>query len=83
MRSKHTTNIEIEILSSLFDAGVISVVAVWLSNTSSLLNGQFFIFLRLSRSENIQMLTALVLQLIQCVVNLPARLGRVTDVKVG
>ena len=41
MRSKHTTNIEIEILSSLFDAGVISVVAVWLSNTS-LLNGHFF-----------------------------------------
>lgn len=31
---------------------------------------------RLSRNENIQMLTALVLQLIQCVVVLPDRLGR-------
>ena len=31
---------------------------------------------RLSRNENIQMLTALVLQLIQCVVELPSKLAK-------
>merc|ERR1719228_86932 len=36
---------------------------------------------RLNRSENIQMLTALVLQLIQCVIGLPDKMGRPKDEK--
>jgi len=36
---------------------------------------------RLNRNENIQMLTALVLQLIQCVIGLPDKMGRTKDEK--
>merc|ERR1719400_1375017 len=36
---------------------------------------------RLNKEENIQMLTALVMQLIQCVVNMPDSLGRRKDEK--
>jgi len=36
---------------------------------------------RLNRNENIQMLTALVLQLIQCVIGLPDKMGRPKDEK--